>query len=340
MANRLTQLHRFLPYIVLVGTLSLTSLSAYYAETTARSKDQLRFENEVQRTETEIQQRLSTYTTLLRSGAGLFAGSETVTRQDFQNFVAQLKLREQYPGIQGFGYTIRLRPEQVTGLMAEMRRQGLSTFNIRPPTPRPEYHAIIYLEPMDRRNQAAIGYDMFTEATRRVAMERARDTGQPAASGRVTLVQEIDPQKQAGFLLYLPIYRSKTVPATLAERQSQLQGFIYSPFRADDLFEGIFRQQRRRTVNVWVYDGTELRSENLLRYPHPSLAAHPSQFRTVRQIRVAGRIWSLVIASRPSLEQVSESRYARYILLTGVFGGLVLAGLTWAQVRARQTIER
>lgn len=341
MANRLAQLHRhWLPYIVLVGTLSLTAFSAYYAETTARSKDLLRFENEVQRTEAEIQQRLSTYTALLRSGAGLFAGSDRVSRQDFHNFVAQLKLREHYPGIQGFGYTIRLQAEQVPNLVADMRRQGLPNFNIRPQTPRAEYHTIIYLEPMDRRNQAAIGYDMFTEAKRRTAMERARDIGQPAASGRVTLVQEIDPQKQAGFLLYLPIYRSKTVPGTWAERRSQLQGFIYSPFRADDLFEGIFRHQNRRTVNVWVYDGTELKPEHLLRRPHASLATHHSQFRAVRQINLAGRTWSLVITSRPSLEQISESRYARYILFAGVFGSIVLAGLTWAQVRARQTIEQ
>jgi PAS domain S-box-containing protein len=288
----------------------------------------------------EIEQRLSTYTALLRSGAGLFAGSDQVTRRDFRNFVAQLRLREHYPGIQGFGYTIRLQPDQVPGLIAEMRRQGLPTFNIRPQTPRSEYHAIVYLEPMDRRNQAALGYDMFTEATRRVAMERARDTGQPAASGRVTLVQEIDPQKQAGFLLYLPIYRSKTIPNTVVERRSQLQGFIYSPFRADDLFEGIFRYQPRRAVNVWVYDGTELRPEFLLRHPHPSLISHAPQFRTVRQVNLAGRTWSLIISSRPSLEQASESRYARYILLVGIFGGLVLSGLIWAQIRARYLIEK
>lgn len=340
MANRLTQLHRhWLPYIVLIGTLSLTALSSYYAENTAKSKDQLRFNNEVERTEAEIQQRLSTHIALLRSGAGLFAANDSVSRQDFQNFVAQLKLREHYPGIQGFGYTIRLQSNQLPQLTADLRRQGFPNFQIRPQTPRSEYHSIIYLEPMDRRNQAAIGYDMFTEATRRAAMERARDTGQGAASGRVTLVQEIDPQKQAGFLLYLPIYRSKTLPTTLAERRSQLQGFIYSPFRADDLFEGIFRHQPRRAVNVWVYDGTELRPEYQLRRPHASLVNPHPQFKTVRQINVAGRTWSLVITSRPSLEQASESRYAHYILLAGVLGGLILSGLTWAQVHARHTIE-
>src|SRR5260370_37229333 len=88
-----------------------------------------------------------------------------------------------------------------------MHREGNPSFKIWPEGNRAEYHSIIYLEPLDRRNQVAIGYDMFTEPTRRAAMEQARDTGLPAASGRVTLVQEIDAEKQAGFLIYAPGYR-------------------------------------------------------------------------------------------------------------------------------------
>ena len=67
-----------------------------------------------------------------------------------------------------------------------------------------------------------------------MAMTRARDSGRAAASGRVTLKQEIHQDKQAGFLLYLPVYRGGRVPATLEERRERLEGFVYSPFRAGD----------------------------------------------------------------------------------------------------------
>ena len=39
-------------------------------------------------------------------------------------------------------------------------------------------------------------------------MEQARDSGQPAMSGKVKLVQEVGKQVQAGFLLYVPVYRN------------------------------------------------------------------------------------------------------------------------------------
>ncbi|NJO50717.1 MAG: hypothetical protein HC840_16150 [Leptolyngbyaceae cyanobacterium RM2_2_4] len=51
----------------------------------------------------------------------------------------------------------------------------------------------------------ALGFDLASDAIRRSALERARDTGAIAISGRVELVQET--QRQFGFLVILPIYR-------------------------------------------------------------------------------------------------------------------------------------
>lgn len=49
---------------------------------------------------------------------------------------------------------------------------------------------------------------MFSESVRRKAMIRARDTGFPALSGKVTLKQETDTDIQNGFLLYVPVYKN------------------------------------------------------------------------------------------------------------------------------------
>ena len=46
---------------------------------------------------------------------------------------------------------------------------------------------LLSLEPFDARNRQAFGYDMYSQVTRRTAMDRARDTGDVAISGKVTL---------------------------------------------------------------------------------------------------------------------------------------------------------
>ncbi|KAM3097356.1 CHASE domain-containing protein [Phormidesmis sp. 146-35] len=329
---------RWLPSFILMGTLLLTAIYSYYAFITARAKDQLRFENAVQQTQSKIENQLETYTALLRASSGLFVASTSVSRQDFQTYVDRLDLRRRYPGIQGIGYSARVLPDQLPDLIAEMQNQGLENFAVRPTFPRSEYHAILYLEPSDVRNQAAIGFDMFTDATRRMAMEKARDTGNPAASGRVTLIQEIDAQKQAGFLIYMPIYQGGRVPGTVEDRRAALQGFVYSPFRADDLLGSIFGDESQLLVDFQVYDGSEVRADKLLHAPPRDYSSNT--FQTVRRITIAGEPWTLVFFPRPELEIDSEMRRVPYILIGSALASFILFLLVQSQIRARQFAER
>src|SRR5918993_148431 len=141
-------------------------------------------------------------------------------------YVERLGLPDRFKGIQGIGVSLRIPAVHKDQVLRELRRQPeLKDFDITPPDPRPEYHAIVYLEPLDARNRRAIGYDMFTEPTRRAAMERARDEGSPAASGKVDLVQENDANRQAGFLIYLPVYDTHETPNSVEERRARLRGF-------------------------------------------------------------------------------------------------------------------
>jgi signal transduction histidine kinase/CheY-like chemotaxis protein len=327
------------PYFVLLVALALTALAAYYVRRTAHTADRMRFENAVQRTQTEVERRLETYSALLRSGAGLFAASTEVTRADFKAFTDRLGLRAHYPGIQGLGYTVRLRPEDRAALVARMR-QTAPDFTLRPDYERSEYHAIVYLEPLDRRNQAAIGYDMFTDAVRRAAMEQARDTGEPAASGRVTLVQEVEGAKQAGFLIYVPVYRAGQMPATVEARRDALAGFVYGPFRADDLLTGIFAEQQPE-VDFEVYDGAA-EPANLLhdsRAVNAAAGSHQPLYTATTTTKVGGRPWTFRFASRPAFEQGSQRLLVPFIVAGGMLISLLFFFVTRAQVRARAAAE-
>lgn len=329
----------WIPYFVLVVTLLLTGIATFYVGLTARTKDQLRFENAVEFTKDDIQSRLNTYISLLRGGSGLFAASDQVTREDFRAYVQQLKLNDRYPGIQGIGFSIKITADQQDALITELRQQGIQ-LTIRPDYPRSEYHSIIYLEPLDRRNQAAIGFDMFTEKVRRVAMERARDTGSAAASGKVTLVQEIDSIKQPGFLIYFPVYRNGSNPQTVAQRQAALEGFIYSPFRAGDLLRDVINEEQYSYVDFEVYDGTEIVPQNLLYSSSDNDLNHQSSFTTTTTINIAGRTWSLVFTNRPEFTNASEAELVPYIFLGGVIVSLVLFGITRSLARAKTAAEK
>ncbi len=334
----------WIPYFVLVVTVLLTALASYTVDQTSKSKEKLRFENAIERTVGSIEKRIETYVDLLRAARGLFAANQTVSREQFHQFVYNLELPERYPGIQGIGFSVQVNPEETERILTEIKALNPKRVSIIPTYPRPEYHAILYLEPLDQRNRKAIGYDMFTETVRRAAMERARDTGLAAASGPVTLLQEIDEHKQAGFLIYLPVYRRGVTPQSVGERRSQLLGFIYSPFRADNLLTGIFATEKYPTVDFEIYDGGQINPQYLLHSSHHRQQkkgrSHRPQFRAMRTLNIGGRTWTIAFVSTPEFEQLSGRNLVSYIFASGLAIAGILFVVTRAQIQARLAAEQ
>lgn len=327
------------PIIVLIVGLASSAFAAFHIGRIVEARDQDQIEHLTLQVEEQIQGRLETYIAMLRAGAGLIASQQrTLERDEFRLFVDQLQIATQYPGIRGIGYSARLPGDSKAALNEIAFRYALYDFTIYPPGDREEIHSIIHLEPMDRRNQAAIGYDMFTEPVRQEAMKRARDTGLPSVSGRVQLVQEIDDDTQAGFLVYVPVYRGGGVPRTLEQRRQLLLGFVYSPFRADDLMRGIFGVAARQPIDIEVFD-TEPAATNLLHRSFKEGQEH-MQFAATRTIEIAGRPWSIRYWVRPEFQSSSGKAFVPLILFGGVLATLILTALSWSQARARRRADK
>jgi signal transduction histidine kinase/ActR/RegA family two-component response regulator len=327
------------PFLVLAVCLLVTAGAVYFIGRTVRVQERFRFDNAARHARNTISARIEAYLALLRAEAGLFAASEDVTRDDFGEFASRLELRRRYPGGQGVGYSVRVLPPDVPRLVAAMRAQGIRGFHIWPDYPRPEYHAIVYLEPLDRRNSAAIGYDMFTEPIRRAAMEQAARTGMAAASGKVTLVQEIEGEKQPGFLIYLPVYARGAPLSTEPQRMAALQGVVYSPFRAWDLLSSLFPLEADRDVDVQVFDLHRGQPEMVLFDSQRGQTRHDAAFVSTERLEVAGRPWWLVVSSRPPLEQSPERTLAFWTIIGGLLLSLALFAVVRSEVRARAQAE-
>jgi signal transduction histidine kinase len=325
------------PAIVFLLALLITAVLLASVTRSIAHQDRASFEAEAARTAEAIRERIETATTLLHGTAGLFAARDAVGREQFRAYVSQLRLREHYPGIQGIGFTVRMDGDPAGRLNRRIRDED-DEVRVWPSGPREEYHAIVFLEPMDERNQAAIGYDMYTEPTRRAAMSRARDTGTAAASGKVILVQEIDASKQAGFLIYLPVYRGGGVPATVEERRRELLGFVYAPLRVGDLLQGV-RGNGVREIDFELYDGLQPVPEALMLSTRQRAGGPPSH--TVsRQLEVSGRPWLLAMSSRPALEELSQRRLVPWLVAVSVGACVLLAWITLVQARARRDAEQ
>jgi CHASE1-domain containing sensor protein len=201
---RRLSLRAWVPYAVLAITLSLTVVGTAYVVRTNDTRDVLRFRAAAEETQQLIDIRLNTYIELLRAGAALFAATDNLTGDEFRAFVRGLRVHERYPGIQAIGFAVRIEPARLRAVESQLAAIANAHAQVWPPGARDEYVVTLLLEPLDRDNRLALGYDMAADPIRRGAMERARDTGEPAASGKVTLAQPSDASEQSGFVIFIP----------------------------------------------------------------------------------------------------------------------------------------
>jgi len=326
---RLLQAPRLLFAIAMV----VTMVVAYASYRAVTEEMQFGFERSALQLRDLVRFRMQTYINALTQAKGLFvADNNGVPRAAFHRYVDGIELFKHYPGIQAIGYLPRLARNGLMAHEADVRAEGFKTYRVWPRDGRQDYFPIVYIEPFDWRNRRAFGYDMSTEAVRRTAMMRARDSGRAAATGPVTLVQETDNQPQPGFLIYVPLYRGE--PASVAERASALNGFVYAPFRAHDLFLEIFKQADGRrwahtAVRVLDADGTPLYS----RTTDTDTRAAPL-FQQTLTLDIAGRPWQLEIREY----RAGDTLFAFMLPILVLLFGLTLSFMLYRI--ARYTEER
>jgi diguanylate cyclase (GGDEF)-like protein len=310
------------------------------------------FTFEVAQTLQAIEQRMQGYQQILRGGIGLFKASIDVSRQEFYDYVTNLEVEKRWPGIQGIGYAVMLTPDEKKDFVNTVQLEGFNDFNVFPPGERDKYSSILYLEPFTARNQRAFGYDMYSEKARHIAMDIARDNGNVALSAKVKLVQENGDDLQNGFLMYLPLYRNGAPIENIAQRQKELIGYIYSPFRIDNLINGILLSIKDRPVNFSIYDGNSQEEEDLLYTPKldPDYSSGSDKnhfqpfFSMVKTIEFPGRNWTVNFHSTPVFQSIVENDLAKLVGFTGttlsVLLLFVMLNIANNNKKARQTSEK
>ncbi|MDN3638619.1 CHASE domain-containing protein [Simiduia curdlanivorans] len=311
------------PWLVLLISLTISFFAAHITNLQSEKTGQERFQRQVEKLNADILHHLDTYLGLLRAGVGVYYASDSLNRSEWQKFVETLEIQRFYPGIQGIGYAQYFPHSEREAFEAAIRAEGFENFTLEPSYLRDYYAPVTFLEPFDWRNQRAFGYDMLSEPVRRAAMERARDTGEASISSYVVLVQETDKDVQAGFLMYLPVYRGKFVPEDLMAKRAQLQGFVYAPFRMKKLLANI--ADASATQLIYRITDTADAVETLeLFHSDPDETQTPGSFFDQRDMTFAGRTWQINTLSTEAFDLEQTDNSALLVLIAGLVDSLLL----------------
>ena len=314
-------------WLILLASVTLTVIAYSYASHYADAQAKTRFDARVDEISTAIEERLGIYEQVLRSGVAMVYSKDNIQRADWRQFVENLDIGRHWPGIQGMGFAVAVTSDQLPRHIAGIRAEGFPDYTVKPEGVRGLYTAIIFLEPFDWRNQRAFGYDMWSNEVRRAAMMRAMETGEPATSGKIILVQETDTDVQAGFLTYLPVYRDKIIPDTVAERRQQLRGWVYAPFRVGDLMRGIVGE-KDDNIEFEIYDGRQIDAQNVLFDSnielHSSAVNHDPRLSAIVPLTLQGHPWTIYFNTPDNQLNVYGDNQPKLILIAGILIDILL----------------
>jgi signal transduction histidine kinase len=331
---------RLLPFCVFVVTLGLTVTAAYNADLVSRTRDRVRFDHTISQAQAGIEAVLKRYLALIHAVRGIAAAHLNMSLEQFRAYVKALDLRKNYPGIAGLGVAVRIKPEQKDEAIRKAHEKGLLSFHIWPDSDLPHLCPLIILEPADDRNLAALGYDLFAEPERRAAAQRAVETGEPAATGKLTSAENGESRRDAGFVFLGPLYKGGNVPPR-AERSRDWAGFVYCSFSTDDFFTALLNSHDSSLLNFKIYDGTQLTAANLLHDTGAEARVDPSRnvLTGTNTLVFAGRTWTLITLPKPAFVAGAGVNFSALILTAGALLGSLLAWFTAIQSRARVAAE-
>lgn len=275
--------------------------------------------------------------------AAFFAASDEVREDEFRQFVEfALARKNSYVALE---WVPRVSEAERAEFETRLRAVRGSAFSIRQVAEggaleraegRSDYYPVVYVEPLSG-NEAALGFDLGSESTRRSAIERARDSGTKTCSGLIRLVQ--DESSESALLVVTPVYFKGVRPATVTERRVRFEGAVVGVLRLEDLLEGAFGGLNRHGVQLQLKDATGMASEELLAAsPDGAVERAGSGDTTSKVFDAGGRTWILTFQAGRSFHQ-GQGWLHWFLLLLGFPATLLLAGRILATARHSRQIQ-
>jgi signal transduction histidine kinase len=334
-------------YGVLLISLLLTVLASWYVRQSVDAQNRARFVETTRATKAAIYRRVDVYLDAMHGARGLLLVSDSVERDEWDDYVRSIEPWHRLEGLQSLGFAKYVRPEERETFSREARQEGVRDLWPEPDGERSPYFPLELVAPSNEANQRMISYDAYSDPAHRAAMDRARDTGKPQATGMDYVLtdapshSEADVARRKGFVVYLPVYQEDEPRGTVAERRRALRGFVVGTFRTDELFAETYGKTFHPAIDFEVYDGKDVASSSLL-YDYNGVKnagerGDVALFAEEKPIGAAPgrRHWSLYFATLPALEEATKSNLPAFVLVSGVAVSFLLFGITWMLVRSR-----
>lgn len=259
---------RMMVTVPMVIAFMLTITLVNHVASWERERLNAKFSHDVTVMSGALEKSLNNYHGILRSLQSFYAASQYIDRQEFRTFA--ISTLAYFPWISALSWNPRIPLNRRAEFERATRAEGYPDFSITEiggdgqlivARERPEYVSVHYLDPY-QGNEKALGYDVASQADRREALEKARDSGQFTVTRQIKLVQ--DSGNQLGILAFMPIYHNHLPHETLEERRQNLAGYMVAILHPDDILGEFMEDMDEEGVIHQLFDHISATENDLL----------------------------------------------------------------------------
>jgi PAS domain S-box-containing protein len=334
------------PVLVFVAGLCIAAVAALWMHTNVNGDAELRFQHSIEAVTEHVRSRLQLPVYGLQGVRGLYAANQNVDRAKFRAYVESRDMAREFVGVRGFGFIQRVQRPELKTFLATQRSDGAPQFALRQLADQnhDDLYIVKFIEPA-ADNPGALGLDIGSEANRRATIQRAVDTGEPALTASITLVQ--DQRKTPGLLLFLPVYATGAHPTSAAQRRAALVGLVDAPVIMSELLDGM-PAVRAGMIDFELFDGpaSAVSSSRLFDADihtgdavTDSSAVFGRRFSRSQTLTIAGRDLTLRVNSTTAFEASVDRTTPWLVLLGGALLSALMARLLHQQAAGRWQAE-
>ena len=269
---------------------------------------------------TRLQNHFEYYANTLYAGQSLFGVDNSVSRQDWSNFITAQHITARYPGVYGLGYISAVNAQNAPALLAkinsQLRPNETPLTNFYPVEKNSNLAVVTYVAP-DTASQAGIGYNILSDSNRAAAVNKATINGTPTATAHVIHLQG-DPLEQRSLIIFLPIYNNQLPVTTPSQRQAAILGYVDILLHVKTLLNEVFSTD---TPNGSVAVRIQSSSENIYSF---GTMNQSNTLKSSANVIVAGQSWHIVFDATKNYGLTTAAIWLPRIILISVIPILAL----------------
>jgi diguanylate cyclase (GGDEF)-like protein len=304
--------------IPIILTVVVFQVAQQYIEGVIVSNTKSEFELKAKVAENSLKQQINAYLSALDRLETELSQRSVISKAEFSQIVTQLTA--DLPGIKAMSWNPLVAQEDIPAFVSYSKANVDQGFRVKgaPLLPTDPLVVVQLIEPL-KENIAALGFNVFSNEARKQSMLRAKSSQVATATDIIQLVQS--DQKEPGFLIFSPVFKSVNPSDTSMGSYQSLSGFAVGVFLVSEIIQKSLSDELINFIDIYIYENGNKKDQVYGNNKIMDALSSEDGLNHVFEMKFANHLWTFNLHIDNDAVMATQVRESLYFLITEVIVG-------------------